>query len=52
MKPFYQTTILFSFVWFEHLLIGNDPDLYNTLATGKAKYTDPGVVAVMSGGSR
>jgi multiple sugar transport system substrate-binding protein len=45
--PFYQTSILFSFAWFQQLLIGTDPDLYNRLATGKAKYTDPGVVAVM-----
>jgi ABC-type glycerol-3-phosphate transport system substrate-binding protein len=45
--PFYQTSVLFSFAWFQQLLIGTDPDLYNRLATGKAKYTDPGVVAVM-----
>ncbi|MEJ3745762.1 extracellular solute-binding protein [Actinomycetes bacterium KLBMP 9797] len=45
--PFYHTSILFSFVWFQQLLIGTDPDLYNKLATGEAKYTDPGVVAVM-----
>ena len=48
MKPFYQTNILFSFVWFETLLAGKDPDLYDALATGKAKYTDPGVVDVMN----
>ena len=47
ITPFYQTSILFSFVWFQQLLIGTDPDLYNRLATGEAKYTDPGVVAVM-----
>lgn len=47
VTPFYQTSILFSFVWFQQLLIGSDPELYNKLATGKAKYTDPGVVAVM-----
>jgi ABC-type glycerol-3-phosphate transport system substrate-binding protein len=47
IAPFYQTSVLFSFVWFQQLLIGTDPDLYNRLATGKAKYTDPGVVAVM-----
>ncbi len=48
VKPFYQTNILFSFVWFETLLAGKDPDLYDALATGKAKYTDPGVVEVMN----
>lgn len=39
--------MLFSFVWFEQLMAGMDPDLYDRLSTGKAKYTDPGVVAVM-----
>ena len=48
VKPFYQTNILFSFVWFETLLAGKDPDLYDRLAAGKAKYTDPGVVDVMN----
>jgi multiple sugar transport system substrate-binding protein len=47
VTPFYHTSVLFSFVWFQQLLIGTDPELYNNLATGKAKYTDPGVVAVM-----
>lgn len=47
VTPFYQTSVLFSFVWFQQLLIGTDPQLYNDLATGKAKFTDPKVVAVM-----
>jgi multiple sugar transport system substrate-binding protein len=47
IKPFYHTSVLFSFVWFQQLLIGTDPELYNKLASGEAKYTDPGVVAVM-----
>jgi multiple sugar transport system substrate-binding protein len=47
ITPFYDTSILFSFVWFQQLLIGTNPDLYNKLSTGEAKYTDPGVVAVM-----
>lgn len=47
ITPFYQTNVLFSFVWFQQLLIGTDPQLYERLATGKAKYTDPGVVKVM-----
>ncbi|WP_214322534.1 ABC transporter substrate-binding protein [Nonomuraea sediminis] len=47
VTPFYHTSVLFSFVWFEQLLAGSDPDLYDRLSTGKAKYTDPGVVAVM-----
>ncbi|NUT10654.1 MAG: carbohydrate ABC transporter substrate-binding protein [Nonomuraea sp.] len=47
VKAFYHTSVLFSFVWFEQLMAGTDPDLYDRLSTGKAKYTDPGVVAVM-----
>ncbi|WP_067814164.1 ABC transporter substrate-binding protein [Actinomadura kijaniata] len=47
--PFHHTTptSLFSFVWFGQLLAGTDPDLYERLNTGKASYTDPGVVKVM-----
>ncbi|RSN03081.1 ABC transporter substrate-binding protein [Nonomuraea sp. WAC 01424] len=47
VKAFYHTSVLFSFVWFEQLMAGSDPDLYDRLSTGKAKYTDPGVVQVM-----
>ncbi|WP_026401208.1 ABC transporter substrate-binding protein [Actinomadura rifamycini] len=47
--PFHQTTptSLFSFVWFEQLLAGTDPELYDRLSKGEASYTDPGVVKVM-----
>ncbi|GAA2454801.1 ABC transporter substrate-binding protein [Actinomadura vinacea] len=47
--PFQHTTptSLFSFVWFEQLLAGTDPDLYERLGSGKASFTDPGVVKVM-----
>src|SRR5690606_1197696 len=47
ITPFYQTADLFNFVWFQHLMIGSDPDLYVKLGTGEAKFTDPGVVTVM-----
>ncbi|MGW0200353.1 ABC transporter substrate-binding protein [Nonomuraea sp. NPDC003201] len=47
VKAFYHTSVLFSFVWFEQLLAGTDPDLYDRLSAGQAKYTDPGVVEVM-----
>jgi len=47
VTAFYHTSVLFSFVWFEQLMAGMDPDLYDRLSTGQAKYTDPGVVAVM-----
>lgn len=47
VTPMYQTSTLFSFVWFEQLLAGSDPDTYNALSTGKAKYTDPAVVNAM-----
>lgn len=47
--PFHHSTptSLFSFVWFEQLLAGTDPDLYERLNNGQASYTDPGVVKVM-----
>jgi multiple sugar transport system substrate-binding protein len=45
--PFYETNVLFSFVWFQTLLAGSDPALYARLTEGKASYTDPGVVKVM-----
>jgi multiple sugar transport system substrate-binding protein len=47
VTPFYQTNVLFSFVWFQILLAGSDPDLYDRLTQGKASYTDPGVVSAM-----
>jgi multiple sugar transport system substrate-binding protein len=47
VTPFYETDVLFSFLWFEQLLIGQNPALYNQLANGTASYTSPGVVAVM-----
>jgi multiple sugar transport system substrate-binding protein len=47
IPAFWHTNILFSFVWFQTLLAGSDPDLYNALSTGDASYTDPGVVEVM-----
>ncbi|WP_433440696.1 ABC transporter substrate-binding protein [Nonomuraea sp. CA-141351] len=47
VTAFYHTSVLFSFVWFEQLLAGTDPDLYDRLSTGQAKYTDPGVAEVM-----
>ncbi len=47
VTPMYQTSVLFSFVWFEQLLAGSSPDTYNALATGKAKYTDKPVVDAM-----
>jgi multiple sugar transport system substrate-binding protein len=45
--PFYETNVLFSFVWFQTLLAGSNPTLYTQLTEGKASYTDPGVVKVM-----
>jgi multiple sugar transport system substrate-binding protein len=32
-----------AFIWFEEFMIRQDPDLYNKLMNGEAKYTDPGV---------
>ncbi len=36
------------FIYFESLLAGSNPSLYNNLMAGKAKYTDPGVVKIMT----
>jgi multiple sugar transport system substrate-binding protein len=47
VTPFYETTTLFTFVWFQQLLAGSDPTLYNELSDGKASYTSPGVVNAM-----
>ncbi len=33
-----------SFIWFEEMIIGQDPDLYQDLCLGRVKYTDPRVV--------
>ncbi|WP_425148623.1 ABC transporter substrate-binding protein [Deinococcus sp.] len=37
-----------AFIWFEEFLTRQDPDLYEKLMTGKAKYTDPGVTKVFA----
>ncbi len=33
-----------AFIWFEEMIIGEDPELYNDLCLGRVKYTDPRVV--------
>lgn len=48
VTPYYQTNILFSFVWFETLLANKYPDVYKGLSDGSKKYTDPEVVEVMN----
>ncbi|RAP77145.1 ABC transporter substrate-binding protein [Paenibacillus montanisoli] len=35
------------FIWFEDLLVHSNPDFYDKLVLGQAKYTDPEVVDVM-----
>lgn len=37
-----------AFIWFEEFMIRSDPDLYNRLMLGEAKYTDPGVQKVFA----
>ena len=37
-----------AFIWFEEMIIGEDPDLYEDLCLGKAKYTDPRVKKAFS----
>lgn len=44
ITPFHQMNIIFEFVWFQLLLIGQSPETYRKLQTGEAKYTDPEVV--------
>ncbi len=39
---------VWSFLWFQTLLVGSDPELYQAVTSGKARYTDPGVVDVMN----
>ncbi|WP_018759604.1 ABC transporter substrate-binding protein [Paenibacillus terrigena] len=41
------TDVWNGFIWFEEMMIHSNPDLYNKLVVGQAKYTDPGVVEVM-----
>lgn len=48
VTPFYQTSTLFTFVWFETLVAGTDPELYKGLETGEVKYTDPRIVEIMN----
>lgn len=36
-----------AFIWFEEMIIGEDPDLYEALCRGSAKYTDPAVVKAL-----
>jgi len=48
VTPYYQTSMLFTFQWFQQMVAGTDPDLYKGLATGDVKYTDPRIVAIMS----
>lgn len=47
ITPYYQTSTLFTFPWFQQMVAGTDPELYNGLATGEVSYTDPQVVAIM-----
>ncbi|MFD5213929.1 ABC transporter substrate-binding protein [Microbacterium sp. NPDC058345] len=48
VTPYYQTSILFTFQWFQHLVASTDPELYEGLTTGDVKYTDPEIVDVMN----
>jgi multiple sugar transport system substrate-binding protein len=48
ITPYYQTSTLFTFQWFQQLVAGTDPELYNGLATGDVKYTDPEIVEIMN----
>ncbi|MFE7407538.1 ABC transporter substrate-binding protein [Isoptericola sp. NPDC057559] len=47
VTPFHQMNIIFEFAWFQALLAGNAPDVYQGLQTGDASYLDPKVTEVM-----
>lgn len=47
VTPFYTTSVLFTFVWFETMVAGTDPELYKGLETGEVSYTDPRIVKIM-----
>jgi multiple sugar transport system substrate-binding protein len=47
VTPYYQTSTLFTFQWFQQLVAGTDPELYHGLATGEVEYTDPRIVDIM-----
>jgi multiple sugar transport system substrate-binding protein len=46
VTPYYQTSTLFTFQWFQQMVAGTDPALYEGLATGEVSYTDPRIVAI------
>ncbi len=48
ITPYYQTSTLFTFQWFQQMVAGTDPELYEGLSTGDVKYTDPEIVDVMN----
>lgn len=45
--PLHQMNVIFSFAWFQALLMGGDPAAYAGLETGKTKYTDAPVQNTM-----
>lgn len=48
ITPYYQTSQLFTFQWFQQLVAGTDPALYQGLSDGSVKYTDPKIVDIMN----
>lgn len=46
VTPYYQTSSLFTFQWFQQMVAGTEPELYKGLSTGDVKYTDPEIVAI------
>ena len=48
ITPYYQTSTLFTFQWFQQMVAGTDPELYEGLSTGEVKYTDPEIVDIMN----
>ncbi|WP_198165781.1 ABC transporter substrate-binding protein [Agromyces laixinhei] len=48
ITPYYQTSTLFTFQWFQQMVAGTDPELYEGLSTGEVEYTDPEIVDIMN----
>lgn len=46
IPPIYQTTFLFTFPWFEHLVASTDPSLWYGLQDGSVSFTDPELIEI------
>lgn len=47
VTPFHQMNFIFEFVWFQTLVLGENPEVYRGLGTGESSFLDPAVVKAM-----